>query len=263
MQMRLMLSLFAASLAAQESAAFYALEKERALGTQMASEVRRQSSPIADPEINAYVQRVGAELAAGLAEGSPAYRFEAISHESFTEPFFLPGGYVFVPVRALAGAEEEAEFVCMLAHAVGHAASKHGFVRGAGRPGVNVASIPLLYFPTHSDLRSSPVLTPLGLFPAQRAQELEADRVGLELAAKAGYDPAAFRRYIERAQTDSSRPSPLPARDVRLAALDQVIALLARPARSSAGEEFLRVRESVRTAMQLSKERRPAPTLRR
>lgn len=65
-------------------------EKERALGEQLAVEIRRQSKPVVDAEINAYVKRVGGEMAA-------SYRFEAISIDSRTEPFSVPSGEVSSP----------------------------------------------------------------------------------------------------------------------------------------------------------------------
>jgi len=88
-------------LLAQQGVNLYSLEKERALGEQYASEIRKQSGALGDPWVQAYVDRVGRDLLRGLKNERREYNFEMISGGDWTEPFALPGGYVFVPARML------------------------------------------------------------------------------------------------------------------------------------------------------------------
>jgi predicted Zn-dependent protease len=105
-------------------------------------------------------------------------------------------------------------------------------------------------------------LVPLGVLAFHRTYELEADRFGLELAAWAGYDAAAFDRYVQRAHPPDSELSPLPARELRLARIRETVASLPQPAPARAATEFRRVREIVRSMVEPPAQHR-VPTLRR
>ena len=255
----------AVPLLAQQDVNSYSLEKERALGTQYASEIRRQSKPLGDPAVQAYAERVAAKLLSGVTNGSLQYQFEVISDGDRTEPFALPGGYIFIPARIFMTARDEHEFAGTVAHAIGHAALRHG-TRTATRGQIaNMASIPLVFMggwvAAHADSHHSQALVPVSFLEFQRKYELEADRFAVELCARTGYDPAAFLRYVQRTHPADSKYSPLPDRGVRIAALQDLIATLPASPRSPS-DDFKRTEERVRSIVQRPREYR-APTLRR
>ena len=130
---------------------------------------------------------------------------------------------------------------------------------------VNTASIPLIFMGgwggAHADSRQPQLLVPMGFLQDHRIYELEADAFGLNLAAKAGYPPAAFRRYIERTQGLDSKMSPLPAREVRLARIDEVLRSLPAVPFMPTGD-FEKVQASARVVVPKPEPRMP-PTLRR
>jgi predicted Zn-dependent protease len=265
--MKFVLSMWAVPLLAQQGVNFYTVEKERALGQQLASEIRRQSKPIANAAVDAYVKRIGAELIGQLKEATFAYQFEVISGGDWMEPFSVPGGYVFIPVRSFIAAQDEAEFVGMLAHSIGHVALRHGTRTATRGQVVNIANIPLVFMGgwagSHADSQQSQALAPVGFLQFQRTHELEADRFGLELAARAGYDAAAFQRYVKRTHSADSKMSPLPPRELRLARIQETIASLpAATTVSRSGEDFGRVQEAVRSTIEPPGQQR-VPTLRR
>lgn len=66
--MKLVISLLAVPLLAQQSVNFYHLERERALGMQYASQIRRQSKPLGDPAVQAYAEAIAAKLLSGLPD---------------------------------------------------------------------------------------------------------------------------------------------------------------------------------------------------
>jgi predicted Zn-dependent protease len=235
---------------AQQGVNFYTVEKERALGEQLASEIRTRSKPLANADVDAYVKRIGAELTGQLKEAPFEYQFQVITGGTWTEPFSLPGGYVFIPARSFVVSQEEAEFVGMLAHSIGHVALRHGTRTATRGQMVNMASIPLVFMGgwagSHADSQQSQLLIPMGFLKFQRTRELEADWFGLELAARAGYDAYAFQRYVHRTHPADSKVSPLPARDVRLARIQETVASLPSATRiAPTGEDFLRVQENV------------------
>jgi predicted Zn-dependent protease len=252
------------SLVAQQSADFYSVEKERALGQQYASEIRRRSEPLADASVQGYVDRIGGELVARLTDTRWEYAFEVISGGDWTEPFSLPGGYVFIPARSFITARDESEFAGMLAHAIGHVELRHGTRTVTRGQLVNSASIPLVFMGgwigLHAYAQNMQILVPVSFLEIQRTYELEADRFGLELSGRAGYDPSAFLRYVDRTHPPDSKTSPLPARDLRLARIQQIVAALPAPARSTPGDDFAKIRELVRSIIERPKQRR-IPTL--
>jgi beta-barrel assembly-enhancing protease len=265
-QMKYALAALAVPLLAQQGVNFYSLKKERALGKELAAEVKRRSEPIANPELNAYVNRVSNELVARLTDRPFDYHFEVISDSTTAEPVSLPGGFVLIPVRSFVIAATEAEFVGMLAHSIGHVALRHGTRTATRGQIVNLASIPLVFMGgwqgAHSDAQAQGVLVPVSYLKFQCSQESEADQFGIALAARAGFDPGAYQRFIERRQTKDSERSPLPPRERRLVAIRETISSLPSVNPLSSSAEFLRVQEVAR-AITDTPEQKPAPTLRR
>jgi len=264
--MKLLIGLLALPLLAQQqrSVNFFSIEKERALGEALAKDVRQRSHPLGIAAVDAYVKRVGTDLVAHLAERQFPYTFEVIDDANTAEPIALPGGQVFVPARFLLAVEHEAEFATMLAHVIAHAALRHGTRSATREQIVNQASIPLVnmggWSGSHASVnQAARVLIPVGLMQFQRRMELEADRFGLELAEKAGYNGAAFRKYVQRVQKDTPNPtySPLPTREARLAAMDEVLS--GRPAGTGASSaEFVSAQSAVRETLKAAEPKAPS-----
>jgi predicted Zn-dependent protease len=208
------------------------LEKERALGVGLAQQIRKDAKPLGDAEVSAYVERVGRKLSALLPNSG--FQFEVIVSPG-AEPMGVPGT-VFVPASFLLAVDDEAEFVGMLAHVMGHVFLRHGF-RGP-RPTI-AGQIPLIFIGgSHANTHEPGLLVPMGYLETAKKFEGEADLFAVDLAAKAGYDPGALARYIRRVQQeDSGRPSPFPPKRERLAALEGIVAQGAVD-----GSEFKRVR---------------------
>jgi predicted Zn-dependent protease len=86
---------------------------------------------------------------------------------------------------------------------------------------------------------------------AQRhADELEADAIAVPLMSRAGFDPAALLRYVERRQPVDRRDAPVPVRADRIAGLQQAIRELP-PATYSESDEFHAIQEQVRPLVRL------------
>ena len=250
---------------------FYSLEKEAALGRQLAAEVARHTKPLDSTVARDYVNELGQRLAARFSGPAFTYTFAVIAEgagNATHEPLSLPGGFVFVPASLFLAAQDEAEFAGMLAHSIAHIAARH-FTRQATRGQLtNMSTVPLIYMGgwTGQAMNQNQSLSiPLGLLRYHRENELEADRLAADAMAGAGFDPAALARYIGRVQpAEGARPwmfSPLPTREQRVGSLEDAVRAL--PARTyAAGEAFQRVREEVRRLMPAPASTRP-PTLRR
>jgi metalloendopeptidase OMA1, mitochondrial len=210
------------------------LEQEKALGAQTFEQMLQQMPPVAEgSEPSRIVQRVGDRVAA--ISGHPDWPWEfRVFPVAEVNAFALPGGKVGVYTGLLNGAANEAELAAVIAHEVGHAIARHGGQRLTQQllveAGLAVADITL-----ENKKYRGQILGLLGVgsivgivLPFSRAMELEADRIGLELMARAGYDPRAALSFWARMAADTS-PVPAifsthPPSDQRLAALQRHIA---------------------------------------
>src|SRR5689334_6824431 len=119
----------------------YSLEKEIALGRQLAQEVQRQSKLNTDPIITEYVNRVGQNLVRN-SDAKVPFTFQVIEADDLNA-FALPGGYIFVNTGLIVMAEEEDEFAGAVAHEIAHVAARHMTRQATKSQIANIASIPL------------------------------------------------------------------------------------------------------------------------
>jgi predicted Zn-dependent protease len=238
--MRVLLLLGCWSLMAQEG---LVLEKEAALGKRLAEDVRRQTTAVDAPGAQRYVERLAERIAAELQGSKLPFTFSLVTEDScqtIHEPVVLPGGYVFVSAALFAAAEDESEFAGMLAHAIVHV------VEGPWpRPAVKAQGLPLIFLGGWSGKCSAGLAVPLAYLESQRKAERDADALVVGAMARAGFDPQALARYIDRVQPAASKYSPLPDREDRLTAIRSEIGKLARVDYKASGA-FASVKEEVR-----------------
>ena len=103
---------------------FYSLEKEIALGKQLAQEVERSSKLIDDPVVTEYVNRVGQNLVRNSDARVP-FTIKVIDSD-VVNAFALPGGFFYVNSGLILRAEEEAELAGVMAHEMSHVIARHG-----------------------------------------------------------------------------------------------------------------------------------------
>jgi predicted Zn-dependent protease len=220
--------------------------KEAGLNASLANEVRQHTSAISDSTVHDYIDRVGRRLAAQLPAGDSAWDFALIRDDvggSTHEPLSLQGGYIFVPASLVLAAHSESELAGMLAHSMAHVAerSSTGHALFGGWVGTG---------PSGEDDHS---FLPTNYLKIQRGNELDADRMAVNVMANAGFGPAALLGYIRRTQralAPEARPfSGLPTREERIGVLETVVAHL--PSRAGMpGGEFRAVQDRLRRNVQ-------------
>ena len=181
---------------------FYSLEKEIALGKQLASEVERQAKIINDPVIAEYVNRVGQNLVRN-SDAKVPFTIKVIDSEE-VNAFALPGGFFFVNSGLILKADNEAELAGVMAHEIGHVAARHGTRQATRGEIAQLGMIPLIFmggWTGYGIYQAASVLVPVGFLKFSRAMESEADLLGLEYMYKAGYDPTAFVDFFEKIET--------------------------------------------------------------
>jgi len=183
---------------------FYSIEKEIALGKQLAQEVERQAKIIDDPVIAEYINRVGQNLVRN-SDAKVPFTIKVLDTEE-VNAFALPGGFFFVNSGLILKADTEAELAGVMAHEIAHVAARHG-TRQATRGeiaqiGMIAASIVLPYGWTgYAIQQGAGMAIPLGFLTFSRGMEREADFLGLQYLYKTGYDPTAFVDFFEKVQS--------------------------------------------------------------
>jgi beta-barrel assembly-enhancing protease len=187
---------------------FYSLDREIALGKQYAQEVERQAKIVDDPIIAEYVNRVGQNLVRN-SDAKVPFTIKVLDSEE-VNAFALPGGFFFVNTGLVLKAESEAELAGVMAHEIAHVAARHGTKQATrgdmAQIAMIIASIALPYGWTGYAIRQGAGLAiPLGFLTFSRAQEAEADYLGLQYLYKTGYDPTAFVDFFEKIETLEKR----------------------------------------------------------
>src|ERR1019366_7463018 len=183
--MRFALLLACATLSAQtptpgRGVNFYSIEKEKALGAQIAAEYRHQARVLDSPSINAYLDDLGQRLAAQAPATGFTYTFELADDDQtwIHEAAAFPGGPVFVPASLILAAADEDELAAMLAHAIAHISTRQQTRQLTRGQIANQAAMPVVYMGGWSGyaIRQGEALpVPIAFRPFQRKNELESD----------------------------------------------------------------------------------------
>ena len=224
--MRFALLLVCATLSAQSS-----IEKEKALGAQLAAEYRRQARVIDSASVNAYLDELGQRIAAQAPATGFTYTFELTDDDQtwIHEAGAFPGGPVFVPASLILAAADEDELAGMLAHAIAHIATRPETRQMSRGQIVSQTNTPLIMMGGWAGyaIRPQDYAVPLAFRASQRKNELAADQLAVRMLSAAGYDPQALARYIERVQPADpplrKDMAMYPPKDERLAALQDAI----------------------------------------
>jgi len=165
-------------------------------GRELHQEMLNQNPIYNDPDLNAYVERIGQKMAAVSHRPELDYVFTVIDSPDINA-FALPGGFVYVNRGLLTYLNSEAQLAAVLGHEIGHITARHAVRQQTASRTANAASIALI-FATGVDLRETTSLISGALISGYgRDMELEADSLGAEYLSNAGYDPNAMVEVIE------------------------------------------------------------------
>jgi len=185
---------------------FYSLEKEIALGKQLAQQVERQSKVINDPVISEYINRIGQNLVRN-SDAKVPFTIKVLEDPT-VNAFALPGGFFFVDSGLILKSDSEAELAGVMSHEIAHVAARHG-TRNATRGEIaQLATIPLIFMggaAAYGIYEASGLLVPMAFLKFNRSEEAEADYLGVQYMYKTGYDPTAFVDFFEKVESIEKR----------------------------------------------------------
>jgi len=187
---------------------FVSLEKEIAMGRQLAAEIERQVKLIEDPTINEYVNRVGQNLVRN-SDAKVPFTIKVVESDEINA-FALPGGFFYVNHGLILAADDESELAGVMAHEIAHVAARHGTEQHSKAELINFASIPLIFMGGVGGFalrQAAGFLIPMQFLQFSRKDEGEADYLGLQYLYRTGYDPGAAVSFFEKLQAkESAKP---------------------------------------------------------
>ncbi|HEX4878959.1 MAG TPA: M48 family metalloprotease [Limnobacter sp.] len=188
------------------------VQDERRLGALIMKDYRAFGAVNTDPEITAYLTRLGSKIVQAASESPANFEFFLVTDKS-VNAFAMPGGYIGVHTGLIATAQTESELASVLAHEVGHVTQRHIARRfGEQKQSSLVATAAMIaaLLVAGSNPQAATGIMAAGAgysidqqLAFSRDAEREADRVGFITLQRAGYDPQGMVDFFGRLQSAS------------------------------------------------------------
>lgn len=164
-------------------------EQEIELGKKYHGEIMKQYQVYDNPELQAYVERIGEKLARTSHMPDLIFHFTLLDSPQ-VNAFALPGGYVYITRGIMAYMTEESHLAGVIGHEIGHVTARHGARRHAQGTLAQVFGAAVAIGTGSRDLAQlSNTLGGALISGYGRKHELESDRLGAEYIAKNNYNP--------------------------------------------------------------------------
>jgi beta-barrel assembly-enhancing protease len=186
--------------------------QERTIGNRIMREVRVDAAYVDDPEIADYISALGSRLLEAAESGTRRDIDFFVVQEETINAFALVGGHIGVHSGLIQVTQTESELAAVIGHEIAHILQKHQarMQAGMGRASVtSLAALALALLAARSGGSNSGQMTEAAMATASamqiqnmldytREHEREADRVGLTLLQRAGFDPRGASGVFER-----------------------------------------------------------------
>ncbi len=188
------------------------LADEQKLGTSFFRQLRLQVELIDDTQINDYINNLGYRLASYSTKPEQRFKFFVIKDPAINA-FAVPGGFIGVNSGLILKTRNEAELASVLAHEIAHVTQRHiarsveaskrmslpmmagllvGLVAGLANPAIAHAAV--------MSVMAGNIQLQINF---TRSHEKEADRIGIETLANAGFETRYMPKFFQRLQVAS------------------------------------------------------------
>jgi len=192
------------------SQADFSPSMERRIGEATMKDIRlHEPSYVDDPEINGYLNRLGMRLVSQSLEARQDFEFFVLQ-DSTLNAFAMPGGFIGVHTGLIMAAQSESELASVLAHEISHVTQHHlarqlGAQSQAQLPMLLSLAVAILAARSNSDLAQGALMTGQAAsiqrqLNYSRDFEREADRHGIQLLERAGFDIRGMADFFGRLQ---------------------------------------------------------------
>jgi predicted Zn-dependent protease len=188
------------------------MEKEIAMGQQIAAEFEQTARLVEDPVISEYVDRLGQNIVKHSDARVP-FHIKVVDTDE-VNAFAFPGGFFYVNKGLILAADNEAELAGVMAHEISHVTARHATARMSKGQYLQLFALPALFVGGNLAQMGIQNLLGLGLnlelMGITRESEREADQLGIQYLWNSGYDPNAFVSFFEKMQDqEKSKPGRL------------------------------------------------------
>jgi len=189
----------------------FSVAQDQEIGRQSAAEAERQLPILSDRSIEGYINAVGKRLAAVAPGANYPYQFKVVN-TSDINAFALPGGRLYLNRGLIEAARSEGQLAGVMAHEMAHVALRDGTNQASeaylAQAGLGVVG-GLAGGKSSSTPKASGAVGGFGLdtlyLKFTRTDEEQADVVGAQMMAKAGYDPRDMVNFFEKLLTKRDR----------------------------------------------------------
>ena len=177
-------------------------EDEIEIGRDAAAVLLGASKPVNDRELQRYVNRIGRWVVNQTDRPHLPWRFAVLS-STHVNAFATPGGNIFITEGLLRKLESEAELAAVLAHEVAHVIQKHHIKAMSSLNTSGISGVVKLAGQTQAGKDNRMTTQMVGqvkdmyLRGLDKDDEFEADRMGVIIASRAGYDPFALIAVLQ------------------------------------------------------------------
>lgn len=180
-------------------------ETERRIGREAAANLAAKHGIFDDPGATRYVNLVGLALVRKARRKDVSWRF-AVLNTLDVNAYASPGGFIFVTKGLVKMCEDESELAAVLAHEIQHVDRKHALTALRRNNLIEAGSE---WLKKDLDIASRFIIGQMER-GFDKGDELEADRHGILLLAKAGYDPTGLPRALEAQHNNLGDPHSAP-----------------------------------------------------
>ncbi len=188
-------------------------KQERTIGNRVMREVRIDPAFVDDPEISDYVKSLGNRLLGAAEAPRRPIEFFVVEDEA-VNAFALIGGHIGLHTGLILLTRNEAELAGVVAHEISHILQRHQsrLYQGQGKYQLaSLAALAIAILASRGNSSQSSQMTEAAMVGASalmiqgqldytREHEREADRVGITMLSRAGYDPRGMVSFFERMQ---------------------------------------------------------------
>ena len=190
----------------------YSPQQDQALGMAFMRELRQADLILNDPEATSYLRTLGHKLV--LHSENPGFGFTFfLVNDNRINAFAGPAGHIGANVGLVIAAETESELAGVMAHEIAHVTQRHlaRAFETADKLSLptTAAIIAAVLIGTQNSSAGAAALTAASAASMQhqinftRSNEQEADRVGIQALASAGFDPNGMSHFFERLQKNA------------------------------------------------------------
>jgi len=180
---------------------------ERETGLKILRKLRHNGNIIEDPELNSWIRSIGNRLTSNAPQ-SPTPFYFVISRDQSINAFATLGGVIVVNAGLILRTKSESELAAVMAHETAHVTQRHiarMIKKAEGNKFASGAAILAGILASTKDPQAGQAIINISLATMAHKQlsfgreaESEADRVGLRILARSGYNPNAMPSFLEK-----------------------------------------------------------------